>query len=141
MRVAGVRFGRAWQSEACGAQWFAARLLAALLLPSCSGTPEVGDASAAGRGALPDAARREQAAPVAPIPPSGAPLEGAVATVDGTPIGAFEAFRLLLLSVPDDANNAVRQLVLDRLAAGEAAAQGITVPTAASPVVKTATAG
>ncbi len=53
-----------------------------------------------------------------------------VARVDGAPIFASEAFRLLALSVPDDAHNAVRQLAVDRVAAAEAAAIDAAVPTA-----------
>ncbi|MSR47483.1 MAG: hypothetical protein EXS13_10560 [Planctomycetes bacterium] len=59
-----------------------------------------------------------------------APLTSAVAMVDGVPIGSAAAFRLLLLSVPDEANNAVRQLVLDQLAAAESGAAGVRVPDA-----------
>jgi hypothetical protein len=54
-----------------------------------------------------------------------------VAVVDGVALRAEAAFQLLLLSTPDEANNAVRQLVLDRLAAAEAQANGISVPAAA----------
>lgn len=61
--------------------------------------------------------------------PSGA-APSSVATVDGARIDAADALRLLLLSAPDEANNAVRQLVLDRVAAAEAAALGIGVPAA-----------
>jgi parvulin-like peptidyl-prolyl isomerase len=76
------------------------------------------------------------------IPPSGPPrpIESAVqagaddlvvGSVDGVAIHASEAFRILTLNLPDESANAVRQIVIDRVAAAEAAENAITVPDAA----------
>jgi len=102
---------------------------AALSAAACAGpSPRT---QGAPEGARPEAPRAgDGAAPAAPAAPREAPPPSTVATVDGAPVDSTAAFRLLLLSVPDEANNAVRQLVLDRLAAGEAARQGLTVPPA-----------
>jgi parvulin-like peptidyl-prolyl isomerase len=51
-----------------------------------------------------------------------------VARVDGEPVYASDAFGLIHLSAPEEAENAVRQLVIDRLCAAEAAAGGASVP-------------
>jgi parvulin-like peptidyl-prolyl isomerase len=54
-----------------------------------------------------------------------------VGSVDGVAIHASEAFRILTLNLPDESANAVRQIVIDRVAAAEAAENSITVPEAA----------
>jgi parvulin-like peptidyl-prolyl cis-trans isomerase-like protein len=64
-----------------------------------------------------------------PIAPDGDDL--VVGSVDGVAIHASEAFRILTLNLPDESANAVRQIVIDRIAAAEAAEGHITVPEAA----------
>ncbi len=97
-------------------------LAAAALVAACAQTPSPGDAPPTEPAAAPPRVAVTAATPDARL--------ASVAAVDGVAIDAGSAFRLLLLSAPDEANNAVRQLVLDRLAAAEAAAIGIAVPTA-----------
>jgi hypothetical protein len=74
-----------------------------------------------------------------PAPPVDPPLlkelpaaakgrDVAVARVDGKPVFAADAYRLLFLSVPDDVEGSVRQLVVDRVAAAEAARLRAAVP-------------
>jgi parvulin-like peptidyl-prolyl isomerase len=67
------------------------------------------------------------------VAPDGAGAAGdlPVALVDGATVHAGEVYRLLLLSLPDETQNAARQLVVDRVAAAEAAAASIEVPAAA----------
>jgi hypothetical protein len=83
------------------------------------------------------AASRSTGSPLASAPPL--PIETTVApdgpdlvvgTVDSVAIHASEAWRILCLSLPDETANAVRQIVIDRIAAAEAAQQSITVPDA-----------
>jgi parvulin-like peptidyl-prolyl isomerase len=66
--------------------------------------------------------------PMRPEAVAAAAGELAVARVDGEAIPAAAAFRLVYLSAPEQAASAVRQLVIDRLAAAEAAASGASVP-------------
>ena len=70
--------------------------------------------------------------PPAAVVPDGAGAAGdlPVALVDGATVHAGEVYRLLLLSLPDETQNAARQLVVDRIAAAEAAAASIEVPAA-----------
>ncbi len=118
--------------------------LAGLTLLGCSSAGELGSNGAE----LGSASTPKASAPRAPVVPMDAPRaadgaaasgsttpgaatgERAIATVDGAVIGADEVFRLLQLSVPDEANNAIRQLVIDRLSGAEAAASGVAVPPA-----------
>lgn len=121
------------QSRARGRRGAHRGALALAAVAAGCGTPSgAGERSpeAAPRVSDDSAARSAVTAALAPEAAAALASAGVVAQVDGVSIGAGAAFRLLLLSVPDEANNAVRQLVLDRLAAGEAAAHGITVPPA-----------
>ena len=101
-------------------------ILAVVVLGACAGGAAPGSPTA-------PEARREAAAALPPglasdRLPSPPPARSVVARVDGEPVLAADAFRLVYLSAPDEAANAVRQLVVDRLSAREAAAIGATVP-------------
>ncbi|MBM4013681.1 MAG: peptidylprolyl isomerase [Planctomycetes bacterium] len=109
--------------------------VAAVAAAGCSG-PSGGSTAGDRRGAATPPAGEsavvaDAAAGLTPAAAAALASDGVVATVDGVALGAAAAFHLLLLSAPDEANNAVRQLVLDRLAAAEAHAHGIAVPAAA----------
>jgi hypothetical protein len=84
----------------------------------------------------PPSASPAKAPPPAAVVPAvvtegtGATGDLPVALVDGATVHAGEVYRLLLLSLPDETQNAARQLVVDRIAAAEAAAASIEVPPA-----------
>jgi hypothetical protein len=123
-----------------GHRWHCARSIAgALLLVSvgCGATGNAGDSGHASdgepfasRGGSAEAVPLPPPKPIdSPLPPDGPDL--VVGTVDGVPIHASEAFRVLTLSLPDESGNAVRQIIIDRFAAAEAAQNSISVPDAA----------
>jgi hypothetical protein len=97
------------------------------VLASCASGPD-----AASRASSPSAASPSLPAPGdAAAPPSQDPNAGndlVVARVDGQAIHAADVYRLLFLSAPKETADAVRTLVLDRIASGEARAIGASVP-------------
>ena len=107
-------------------------IAAALLLASCATEPMEPTRSHA----VPAVSVATPPSPTAPSvgrgePSAAGPVEisdNAIATVDGAAIRAGDAFELLRLAVPDEAANAIRQLIVDRLCRTEAAQAGIAVP-------------
>ena len=101
-----------------------------LVSGACGATAGSGDPSTSRGGSAGLPRRDGPPRPIeSPIAPDGDDL--VVGSVDGVAIHASEAFRILTLNLPDESANAVRQIVIDRVAAAEAAENSITVPDAA----------
>ena len=76
-----------------------------------------------------DAARRSAPGPAITAAAANAlPATRIVARVDGVDLPAADAYRLVRLAAPNEAANAIQQLVVDRLSASEAETAGVTVP-------------
>ncbi len=118
-----------------GSGALAAGALAAFVAAGCVGegaTPLRPDDAAASAADPARSSKRDGPRTSPELVPPGASTGGdlTVAVVDGAPVHAADAYRLLLLSLPDETQNAARQLVVDRIAAAEAASESINVPPA-----------
>ncbi len=118
------------QARPRGSGALAAGALAALAAVGCAGGPRTARPADPKSPAADLARAAPEAHPAAAVPPHALGADLIVATVDGVPVHAADTYRLLLLSAPDETQNAARQIVIDRIAAVEAANATIEVPPA-----------